>query len=227
MFWHTSNTTVKYTYFSEIKLFFFNCLTLVTSLLLEIYVKLCCLQSYHDGNLTLQATSKRKKSSRKSTFLLHNNSQQSIFIHSVSFIISLWSFSNSSSISSKSTPGNIWDELEETVDSWEVKVVVVVVIVSKDSNDSSCFSAHLLNKSFPFLLEVLWTSGLEDESRPVGRMLVPSLDDDDELVLVIMDWKKLFLASEIFPSWTETTTTSLFSLLSDWFLATCCWQKIN
>ena len=147
---------------------------------------------------------------------------------SVSFIISLWSFSNSSSISSKSTPGSIWDELDETVDSWEVKVVVVVVIVSKDSNDFSCFSAHLLNKSFPFLLEVLWTSGLEDESSPVGRMLVPSLDDDDdELVLVIMDWKKLFLASEIFPSWTETTTTSLFSLLSDWFLATCCWQKIN
>ena len=53
-------------------------------------------------------------------------------------------------------------------------------------------------------------------------MLVPSLADfdPDPEVFVIMDWKKLFLASVIFPVDVTTTTTSLFSLLRDSFLAT-------
>ena len=61
-----------------------------------------------------------------------------------------------------------------------------------------------------------------DNSKPVGRMLVPSLAelDPDPEVFVIMDWKKLFLASVIFPVDVTTTTTSLFSLLRDSFLAT-------
>ena len=53
-------------------------------------------------------------------------------------------------------------------------------------------------------------------------MLVPSLVELEPLpaVFVIMDWKKLFLASETFPVDVTTTTTSLFSLLKDPFFAT-------
>ena len=61
-------------------------------------------------------------------------------------------------------------------------MTVVEVVDSNEVVNSSCFSAHLLNKSFPFLLDVLWTSGLLEFSRPVGRMLVPNLLD--EVVLV-------------------------------------------
>lgn len=64
-----------------------------------------------------------------------------------------------------------------------------------------------------------------DSFLPVGRMLVPSLAelDPEPAVFVIMDWKKLFLASETFPVDVTTTTTSLFSLLKDPFLATWFW----
>ena len=53
-------------------------------------------------------------------------------------------------------------------------------------------------------------------------MLVPSLAElePEPEVFVIMDWKKLFLASEIFPVDVTTTTTSLFSRLRVSFLAT-------
>ena len=45
---------------------------------------------------------------------------------------------------------------------------------------------------------------------PVGRMLVPSLAelDPEPALFVIMDWKKLFLASQTFPVDVTTTTTS-------------------
>ena len=95
----------------------------------------------------------------------------------------------------------------------------------------ACFSACLLKRSFPFLLEVVWTVWLVslvsvwlDSCIPAGMMLVPSLLELLELLclLVIIDWKKLFLASVILPSFT-TTTTSFFSFLRDWFLATCSW----
>ena len=53
-------------------------------------------------------------------------------------------------------------------------------------------------------------------------MLVPSLAELElePEVFVIMDWKKLFLASQTFPVDVTTTTTSLFSLLKDSFFAT-------
>ena len=53
-------------------------------------------------------------------------------------------------------------------------------------------------------------------------MLVPSLAELElELeVFVIIDWKKLLLASETFPVDVTTTTTSLFSLLKDSFFDT-------
>ena len=59
-------------------------------------------------------------------------------------------------------------------------------MVVDSKQDSSCFSAHLLNKSFPFLLDVLWTSGLLEFSRPVGRMLVPNLLDEVVVVCVLV-----------------------------------------
>ena len=54
-------------------------------------------------------------------------------------------------------------------------------------------------------------------------MLVPSLAELEPKVFVIMDWKKLLLASETFPVDVTTTTTSLFSLLKDPFFATWLW----
>ena len=54
---------------------------------------------------------------------------------------------------SKSTPG-----IREETDSCVVNVEDI-----EDSTFCSCLSAHFLNKSFPFLLEVLWTTELDED----------------------------------------------------------------
>ena len=76
---------------------------------------------------------------------------------------------------SKSTPGKSEDD-DEMVDSCEVNTEDDVDTSMDVSSFCCCLSAHLLNKSLPFLLDVLWTTvSALLASRPVGRMLVPSL----------------------------------------------------
>ena len=65
---------------------------------------------------------------------------------------------------------------DEMVDSCEVNTEDDVDTSMDVSSFCCCLSAHLLNKSLPFLLDVLWTTvSALLASRPVGRMLVPSL----------------------------------------------------